>query len=616
MGATARTLSKSDFKLARSCDAKLYFRENGYPDNRDGNAYLALLADGGYMVEALAKARLGEGIQLDYGRNVADDFARTLEYLKQDKVRLFEATFLVGRRQARIDVLEKDGNNIRLIEIKSKSFDGAEHEQSLKEGKKGAFRGKRAPHAVSSDWVEKVEDLAFQMLLVQQVMPGAKITPFLALVDKSKIAQIDNIPMLFELVRNGDRVQTARYTGPADTLNMLDLVTVVDMSEEVAQLRADVEDAAARFESLLDADLAAYRPHRQIDHKCAKCEYRAADGTERNGFAECWGSLGTPKPHMLDLFSIGNARGPTKGVGLAEWLVSQKKTALADIPEDLLTKADGTVGPNAERQRRQVEYARTGEIYVGRDLRGKIDALTGPMHFIDFETSQLALPYHRNMNPYGLIAFQWSHHRTDRHGATPVHSEWLNDSELWPNQSFVESLRNAIGDEGPVLTWSKFEGTTLNRIVPHFARFRRDVPDLIEWIDDVVNRRIVDLHDWAKADYYHPAMGGRTSIKVVLDAIWRSDEAMRAQFETWTGLKPDASKDPYAALPSVVIGGTAQDVHEGTGAMRAYQEMMYGLSKTNPEARNGWAALLKQYCKLDTLSMVLILEHWRRVVHS
>jgi hypothetical protein len=52
---------------------------------------------------------------------------------------------------------------------------------------------------------------------------------------------------------------------------------------------------------------------------------------------------------------------------------------------------------------------------------------------------------------------------------------------------------------------------------------------------------------------------------------------------------------------------------KGTGAMRAYQEMMYGLSKSDPEARMGWAALLKQYCRLDTLSMVLILEHWRRV---
>jgi hypothetical protein len=48
--------------------------------------------------------------------------------------------------------------------------------------------------------------------------------------------------------------------------------------------------------------------------------------------------------------------------------------------------------------------------------------------------------------------------------------------------------------------------------------------------------------------------------------------------------------------------------------MRAYQEMMYGADKNDPDARAKWSALLTQYCRLDTLSMVLILEHWRRQV--
>ena len=47
-----RTLSKSDFKIARTCDAKLFFRENGYPDAREDDPYLRMLAAGGYMVEA------------------------------------------------------------------------------------------------------------------------------------------------------------------------------------------------------------------------------------------------------------------------------------------------------------------------------------------------------------------------------------------------------------------------------------------------------------------------------------------------------------------------------------------------------------------------------------
>jgi hypothetical protein len=122
------------------------------------------------------------------------------------------------------------------------------------------------------------------------------------------------------------------------------------------------------------------------------------------------------------------------------------------------------------------------------------------------------------------------------------------------------------------------------------------------------------MHEIARRDYYHPGMRGRTSIKVVLDALWKSDGVMREQFSEWTGMTADASHDPYASLPPVEISGVMQDVHEGTGAMRAYQEMMYGSNKHDPAIVDIWSGLLKRYCELDTLSMVLILEHWRRCV--
>jgi hypothetical protein len=107
-------------------------------------------------------------------------------------------------------------------------------------------------------------------------------------------------------------------------------------------------------------------------------------------------------------------------------------------------------------------------------------------------------------------------------------------------------------------------------------------------------------------------MGGRTSIKVVLDALWKSDAAMRDQLREWTGREVPAAQDPYHALPPLEIGGVAQDVREGTGAMRAYEAMMYGVEKNDPDAKAKWRKLLLQYCELDTLSMVLIFEHWRR----
>ena len=47
-----------------------------------GDPYLQMLAQGGYMVEALAIAMRPEGIMLEYGRDMEADYARTLELLQ------------------------------------------------------------------------------------------------------------------------------------------------------------------------------------------------------------------------------------------------------------------------------------------------------------------------------------------------------------------------------------------------------------------------------------------------------------------------------------------------------------------------------------------------------
>ena len=107
-------------------------------------------------------------------------------------------------------------------------------------------------------------------------------------------------------------------------------------------------------------------------------------------------------------------------------------------------------------------------------------------------------------------------------------------------------------------------------------------------------------------------MRGRTSIKVVLDALWKSDPVMRDQFAVWTRRPASELEDPYHALPSLEINGVVQDVREGIGAVRAYEAMMYGVERTDDEAKRAWRELLLEYCKLDTLSMVLVFEHWRR----
>ncbi|MGH7720756.1 MAG: DUF2779 domain-containing protein [Gemmatimonadaceae bacterium] len=615
-----RTLSRSDFALARTCDAKLYFRENGYPDNRQLDRYLQLLAEGGYMVEALALAKRPEGISLEHGHDPAGDFERTLAHLQRERVTLFHATLMWGRRLTRADILEKNGSVVRLVEVRAKSFDGAAHLASIANGGAGVFRGVKKPYGILAEWRARMEDVTYQTLILEHVLPGVTVQPRLVLVDRSKRSALDHVPTLFRLERRESadgtgRVHTAQFIGDGAQLAALDLLTEVDVSVEVTMLRAEVEEAAARYEALLDAPFDLSLAARGA--KCKECEFVPDDPAEKSGFAHCWGALAHVRPHVLDLHSIGTVKA-ADGTPIVESLLRDGKACLLDVPEDRLVKKDGTVGPQAERQLRQIRCYRSGETWIGPGLRRRIESLAYPIHFIDFEVSRLALPYHAGMRTYGQVAFQWSCHTVESPGAPPTHREWLNTADSWPNKSFALALREAVGDgragagAGAVLTWSSFEASRLAEIVRELPAFEANDPELVAWITNLCARRIVDLQAWARDDFLHPAMRGRTSIKAVLDALWKSDAVMRDQLAAWTGLPATESADPYDALPPLEINGVRQDVREGTGAIRAYEAMMYGCERDDEATKQAWRALLLQYCKLDTLSMVLIFEHWRR----
>ncbi len=608
-----RTLSKSDFLLARDCEMKLHWREHGFPDTRASNQYLRLLADGGFMVEALARAMFPGGLHVASG-STTRDVEHTRELLRAASTTLFEATFVAGRRLVRTDIIEKRGNVVRLIEVKAKSFDGAAHAESLATGGPGEFRAAKKGRPIMADWLPKFEELSYQTLVLERALPGVTVLPFLLMVDKSKRSALDNVPSLFSLTRRdahgtqGD-VIAVDFLGSAEDLAQLDLLTLVDATEEVAMLRAQVDAAAAHYETLLDVPRDVLVP--PLDAQCAGCEFRT-DPVAESGFGQCWGALATVAPHVLGLFKVSTVK-ESDGTSLVTSLARDGKASLFDIPEDRLVKKDGTVGAQAERQLRQISHTRSGAVWVSDALGGKLAPLTYPMHFIDFEVSRLALPYHAKMRPYGQVMFQWSCHTVDAPGATPRHTEWLNSEHFWPNVSFARTLRDVIGDDDRVLAWSPFEQGRLKELATEHPQFMPRDPDLEAWVAHLTKNRVFDLHLCAVNDFYHPGMGGRTSIKVVLDAMWKSDAAMREQYAAWTGTVVSAHEDPYHALPALEIAGVTQDVREGTGAMRAYEAMMYGVERSDTEAIAKWRELLLQYCKLDTLSMVLVFEYWRRL---
>jgi hypothetical protein len=160
-----RYLTKSRFKLAAECPTKLFYsgKESVYRNLKQEDSFMAMLADGGYQVGELAKCYFPEGIEVS---EVAHDEAvqKTALLLQKEKVTIFEAAIRHGDLFIRIDVLVKDGNQFKLIEVKAKSYNSEKPEVL---GAKGDLLSGMRPY---------IEDVAFQTYVFCESNPTADST--------------------------------------------------------------------------------------------------------------------------------------------------------------------------------------------------------------------------------------------------------------------------------------------------------------------------------------------------------------------------------------------------------------------------------------------------------
>jgi hypothetical protein len=596
-------LTKSDFQVARTCPTKLYYKKLRYPSLRDDDPYMEFLADGGFMVEKMAKLLYPDGREIGGWDNPTEAFTATKKALADGNCTLFEATVVHGKMLARHDILQRFGKVLRLIEIKSSSVDTAEDGENPFRGKKGG---------IISDWRPYLEDVTYQALVLRRAFPDFEVIPHLCVVDKSRTPSANSTFDKFR-VRRGEGPQgrfrpQVDYTGDAGRLANEHVLAIYDVSDEVAELKDEVAAAADEFGATIN-DGSVTRTTPVIGLKCKKCEYRLPHSvTERNGFRECWGKLAEPDPHILDLYHIGAVGG--RNSDTVAQLAAAGKARLGDIPRKLLS------GAFAERQRLQLGCTAKDQEFIDHGLKALLSRHKHPLHFVDFEASRLAIPYHIKMHPYEIAAFQWSCHSIRKSAGPLEHNEWLNDIEAFPNFAFARALRGQIGDDGTVYIWSHYEKDVLREIRRQMDEYDEKDTDLAAWLDRMTtkgNPRIVDLCEVARQCYFHPAMKGSLSIKNVLPAIWGADADLRADpaFAQYVGRDATGGLlNPYDTLPPLPIGEKEEVVDEGTGAMRVYQEMMFGVAASDPAARESYRRLLLQYCRLDTAAMVIIWRHW------
>lgn len=614
-----RYLSKSDFKVAQTCPTKLYYKKSGYPSLDDDDEYLMLLAEGGYMVEKIGKLLFPERREIGFGSPSEVAAQEMLQALTAENVTLFEGTLISGQKLARVDILIKRGNEFQLIEVKAKSYDGEEDAAAKAEGRSSLFWRKKVDGIVS-EWQEYLEDVAFQVLVLRELFPKALIRPFLLMPDKSKTTRIDQLHSFFQIRRikkPGSKFTRllVEFTGDVERLRSDHFLSLVPVGAEVDELLPGVAEAVAEYVASLTPKLRKIAA--PISVACKSCEYQTGGAHGKDGYRECWGALADVKPHLLDLYHVGGLGG--RGGPVANDLIRQGKVGLFDVPRAKLVKADGTVGERNKRQITQIEYTRKGVEWMSDALPKILQGFKYPLRFIDFETTAIAVPYHAGMHPYKPVAFQWSCHRLDAPGGALTHSDWINTEDAFPNFQFAESLMECVGGDGTVFMWATHENTILSTVLRQMAERNYRNAALEKWLRGMVKQdalhpgRLVDMNWLTEQHYFHPLMKGRTSIKVVCDALWQTNPSLRVAFPEYVSKEGGEILSPYASLPPLQIAGTMASVAEGTGAIRAYEAMVYGVERSEPATREKWKWLLLQYCKLDSLSMYMVWEHWRGI---
>jgi hypothetical protein len=375
------------------------------------------------------------------------------------------------------------------------------------------------------------------------------------------------------------------------------------------------------------------------------------DGNDpkRSGFENCLSlacGISDPAPGEL-IFDLWNYRGKDRCLEAGVIRLSQLEASdIGDVGEP----EEGAGVTPKQRQWLQVQkhqYSDTTTWLDRNAWREQMASWRHPLHFIDFETTRVALPFYESQRPYQTVAFQFSHHTIDKDGRVAHANQFLMaDRDNNPNVAFVRALRDALGqDDGTIFMYSSHENTTLRDILFEIIdQPPSDVSELTEFLRSIVTpgskssdlwapaRPMVDQLDLVKRYLYLPATHGSNSLKAVLPAILdASDYLQRRYCQPIYGIgqvipslnyekKALIQRDregklinPYATLPNLWEGLSEEElaelrgletIQEGGAALTAYARLMF--DKLTPVQRQIIEDGLRRYCELDTLAMVFL----------
>ncbi len=677
-------LTKSRFKLALSCPTKLYYgtKENNYENTQADDPFMKALAEGGYQVGELAKFLIsdnpiGENISID--ELGYEDSLRITQNKRAegDRVAIAEAAFSFENLFVRTDLFLEENNTIKLSEVKAKSWD--ETVEFLKTFKRGPKTGRTE---IDPEWKEYMYDIAFQKYVVQKANPGKTVLAYIVLADKTKAASIEGLNQKFKIKRNGDRIniEVAENITKEDLGTIpLKQINVDDVCDWIYSNKVEIDLDNPNGEDWTFENLVNYLSEKhtanerlwsnKLGSKCKTCQFNNKEypnGAKKSGLHECWKHLANlsdndlKKPFTIELW--GGLAGARSIVGDA---ISNNKFLLHQLDETDFPRSANRgepIGDEIDPTRRrmlQVEKTNNQDFTPHLNKDGLIelfDSLPTPYHFIDFETTMCALPFHEGRKPYEAIAFQYSYHLMDASGKVEHKSQYLNfERGAFPNYDFLRALKNDLsGIEGTIFRYHKHENNYLIHLYKQlYAENTNSVPDkeeLMSFIREITTptrdtpgelwtptNNMQDLWDFVVQYFYSLHAKGSNSIKDILPAIIKSSDYLRQKYSQPIYATPEMpslnfgephiwideakSHNPYKTLPPIFdekaieeleAEGNLSNLDNGGAAMIAYAYLQF--TEMTDEERELYRNALLRYCELDTMAMVMIWEYWKHEI--
>ena len=641
----AQTLSKSRFVQGLGCPKKLvYGADKSYLNRSDDDSFLASLAQGGFQVGEFAKAHFPGGVDVR-ALDQSEALAQTNELLKQETVTIFEAAVQFENCFIRVDVLEKKGDRLIIHEVKAKSYDPTDEYFFV--GKRGGLSSSMQPY---------LYDVAFQKHVVCSAFPDANVTANLMLVNKAAACSADGLHQRYRIVKENGRSSAVLVGELPDGVLEDRLLVSVPVDHEcdlIYELTEHGDRFQGNFKALVQhlSEVCAGNkdPGVLLKKDCATCEFK---GPAPSGWHECLRSAGIndPRPGEL-IFDLWNYR-------KKDDLIDQGQMKLLQLTEedigDFEEITQGLGLDTKQRQWLQIQKVKEGDTSAWVNVPGwrqEMSEWEFPLHFIDFETTRVALPFFAGQGPYQSVAFQFSHHTVDANGRIAHANQFLLASaDQHPNIEFARELQKAIGaDQGTIFMYSGHENTTLRDIYCEIKTDPALAPDaecLLAFLRGIVQptkdsaeqwspeRPMVDLLELVKKHLYLPATNGSNSLKAVLPAILNESEFLKTRYsepiygkgqevpslnigpKVWIELDEEGRvMNPYDGLPDLCEGLTEEEreqlegiesIKDGGAALTAYGRLMF--EDMPPEHREAIEQGLKEYCELDTLAMVFLYQ--------